>query len=116
MGDSRSTQRQIGHHRRQGPVAHPECQLPMAMALVLLGWVPLLYRRFSHDEFGRPLGRALLAGVVFWWLAQLAADLTFRYPHGWLYPLLLLVPPVGVNLFTAFRYVLRRAKRKPQSE
>jgi len=87
----------------------------MAFALALLGWVPMLYRRFSHDDLGRPIGRALLAGLVISGLAQLVADVSFRYPLGWLLPLLLLLPPIFVNMIVVLKYVFRRAWRKPKS-
>ena len=83
----------------------------MAMALIIVGWFPLLYRRFSRGALSHPLGRALFWGFVLGCFAQLMADLGVRYHLlGWLC-YFLLVPPLLVNLFVLSRYVFRRKQK-----
>jgi hypothetical protein len=111
-GASRLAQSQIESQRRLAPVADLDVSFePMGavvyiaflLGLIFLGWPPLFYRRFSRDGHGRPLGRAILWSACLYFLSVLIADLTFHYPVGWLYPLLLLGAPVPFNLFALLR-------------
>ncbi len=80
--------------------------LLLCVGMIFLGWPPFLYRRFSRDGFGRPLGRAILWSFGVYLLAGLTAELTFRYPHGGLYPFLLLVAPLPFNAFSFVKGLL----------
>jgi hypothetical protein len=73
------------------------------LGLISFGWPPFFYRRFSRDGHRRPLGRAILWSACFYFLSVLIADLTFRHPVGWLYPLLFLCAPLPFNLFIMVR-------------
>lgn len=77
--------------------------ITLFLSVILLGWPPFLYRRFSRDEYGRPFGRAILRSACAYFLSVLVADITFRYPVGWLYPVLFLGAPLPLNLFAWLR-------------
>ena len=71
----------------------------LCVGIIFLSWPPFLYRRFSLDGYGRPLGRAILWSFAAYVVAVLLAELTLRWPHGGLYPFLLLVAPLPINAF-----------------
>ncbi len=92
------------------------------LAVILLGWPPFLYRRFSRDGYGRPLGRAILWSACLYFLTVLFADLAatsragasgagafLRDVVGWLV-LLLLVAPLPLNLLALIRGVVTEKK------
>ena len=89
------------------------------LGFIFLGWPPFLYRRFSHDGRGRPLGRAIFWSACFFFgsigLADLAASCRARGPEpvaallGW-FSLLLVLAPLPFNLF-AWARGLAAAKR-----
>ena len=67
--------------------------------MITLSWPPFLYRRFSSDGYGRPLGRAILWSFGVYLLAKIIADLMFRFPHGDLFAWILLLAPLPFNAF-----------------
>lgn len=97
-----------------GTVIYVACLL----VVIFLGWPPFLYRRFSRDGYGRPLGRAILCSICVYFLTVFITDLMvayrtgpgggagasafFRGVPGWLW-LLLLVAPLPFNLFALIR-------------
>jgi hypothetical protein len=85
--------------------------LLVCVGMIFLSWPPFLYRRFSRDGYGRPLGRALLWSFGVYLLAGIIADLTFQLPHGGLYPFLLLVAPLPFNAIFLLRGLVH-AKQK----
>ena len=76
------------------------------VGMIFLGWPPLLYRRFSRDGYGRPLGRTILWSFGVYLLAGIMAELTWRFPRGGLYPFLLLVAPLPFNAVVVMRDLL----------
>jgi hypothetical protein len=78
------------------------------VGLIVLGWPPFLYRRFSHDGRSRPLGRAIFWSACFYFgsigFADLAASCRAQGPElvaaffGW-FSLLLVLAPLPFNLF-----------------
>jgi hypothetical protein len=77
--------------------------ITLILGLILFGWPPFLYRRFSRDGYGHPLGRAILWSACAYFLSVLMADVTFRHPIGRFCPLLLLGAPLPLNLFAWIR-------------
>ena len=70
------------------------------VSLVIVGWLPVFYRRFSRDRKGRVVFRAMIWSFVMLVPAFLIAEFTFRLPAPALYPLAFLVFPVVLNLYT----------------
>ena len=79
------------------------------ICLVLIGWFPLLYRRFSADCKGRVAFRALLWSLFFLFPTFMVAEMTYRLPAPILYPLLVLLLPVPFNICVLWKSIVRGA-------
>jgi hypothetical protein len=73
---------------------------------ILIGWFPVMYRRFAHDGKGRVLFRAAIWSMVLLIPAFLIAELTYRLPFPILYPALFLFAPLPWNVSAVWK--LRR--------
>jgi hypothetical protein len=85
--------------------------LIVCVGMIFLSWPPFLYRRFSRDGYGRPFGRAVLWSFGVYLLAGIIAELTWLYPRGGLYPLLLLVAPLPFNAFCLLQGLLHASPK-----
>ena len=81
----------------------------MLSAVILSGWFPFFYRRFTRDRKGRVVGRALLWSFSLIILAFFVAMATERLPLPGIYPLAVLVLPLPLNIIALIRYARHNA-------
>lgn len=86
----------------------PILVISLVLALVLAGWFPFLYRRFSRVAKPGAVRRALVWSLAFIIPAFLIADFTHRLPLGWIYPAAVLALPIPLNIIALTRYALSK--------